>query len=179
VKDVQVSGVHLFILHEDGLRTLDITDPTKPVELSYFQARCPLTTGQTTPFAGMAVASDARLDDPLSLYILTSAGYLCVLDLTNRAAPQLIKAMPVGSVQGLRVSGKYVYLLGEYHSITIHDFSDPTSPRLVAYCDTCARSADALFFVPSDEYIHVRGVGGWLIYEVFDYGAFLPMIQRP
>jgi hypothetical protein len=102
------TGIH------GGLRIFDVSDPTGPVPVSFYQAGAYLN--------GLAVAGGHAY--------LTAGGRLHVIDVSDPADPRLTGFFDSRyGIFGLVVAGRYAYLAGAVMQIV--DVGDPTSPRLV------------------------------------------------
>ncbi|RLB90177.1 MAG: hypothetical protein DRH26_10175, partial [Deltaproteobacteria bacterium] len=121
---VKVQTGYAYVLDNNSMRILDITDINNPVKV------------------GSAACSDPR-DLVLSgnyAYIADSGEGLRVVDITDKTAPQVtatFKSMSEGSwchYESLAVNGNYAYLAGEREQqrvMDVVDISDPEAPSLV------------------------------------------------
>ena len=118
--DVVVSGDYAYVADSSaGLRVVDITDPTNPVEVGSFD---PIgsTIGLGVFFSGPYV------------YLADGLGLL-VLDVSDPTAP--IEAgfyNSIGFAVKAQVSGQYVYVAGRDGGLNIADISEPGDPQHVS-----------------------------------------------
>jgi len=113
VKRVTVEGDYAFVADIDGLKAIDISDPSAPTLLGSFTV---------FPFAlSVAVAGDHA-------YVAAASGGLVVFDVsdpTNLAIAGTLFA--IGDVRSVAVAGDHAYL-ATTSGFEVVDISDPTAP---------------------------------------------------
>ncbi|MCB2210761.1 hypothetical protein KQI52_01465 [bacterium] len=116
-RDVALTGDHAYIAtDESGLRVLDISDPTAPVEVAYSRS--------SVPALGVAIQGDYA-------YVAASYSGLRVIDISDPTAP--VEVGVCSNVQGARnvtVDGNYACVSCETAGLQVVNISDPTNPTL-------------------------------------------------
>ena len=98
---------------------LDVSDPASPRQV-----------GATRPLAGPAEAIAISQD---RAYIANGGGGLQVVDLTDPAQPQVLRAWDSpGYAEDVAVAGAFAFLADGPYGLQIVDISDPADPRPVA-----------------------------------------------
>ncbi|MFN8446171.1 MAG: hypothetical protein U0175_35605 [Caldilineaceae bacterium] len=105
-----------------------------------------LDTTEADPLQGFEIIPAPRLlhdvviDGNLA-YLSNTPGDLCIVDIHNQAAPQLISSYhfpDCSDLRDLEVANGFVYLAAGADGLLVIDVSDPTQPHLVATLDTLA-----------------------------------------
>ncbi|RMH74775.1 MAG: T9SS C-terminal target domain-containing protein, partial [Calditrichaeota bacterium] len=120
---VYVSGSHAYVADRyDGLRIIDVSDPTAPVEVGFYD------TG----------------DEARGVYVSGSHAYVAdwldglrIIDVSDPTAPVEVGFYDTGEwARGVYVSGSHAYVADDYDGLRIIDVSDPTAPVEVGFYDT-------------------------------------------
>jgi len=115
INKLYLSGNILFLMSNDGIHIVDVTNPLEIEELSFYKTK----------------VNNIFVDGEY-VYI---AGYnLKILNINNPSEPSLVSSLNTGTVDDIYVADNYVYLLGP--GILIIDVSDITSPIQVASYST-------------------------------------------
>jgi hypothetical protein len=107
--DLQVAGRYVYLTGFQGVRVLDVGDPTRPTQV-YLDIQSA---------NGLALAGRYA-------YVATNAG-LVVLDLSNPAAPTEVGRAELGSGIQVVVAGKYAYYQGG-STLVVVSLEDPIAP---------------------------------------------------
>lgn len=121
--DVKIQGDYAYIADGDfGLRIIDISDPTLPVELGVFDTPSTVT-------AVDVVGSYA--------YVIENQ-WLYVVDISNPELPSQASASNTSSVNyDIVVAGNYAYIgTGWPHGFAVWNISNPTIPFQAGFCPT-------------------------------------------
>jgi hypothetical protein len=174
ILDLSVEGSYLYLAVSDGLRIIDVTDPSNPQLIELFLS--------TYPFPIIVSGKYAYLPSPVFEegygYVKSVLKVLDISDLTNPVLisetyfdPYLFQAIATDG-QVLVLAGYAEYLWGGYYmGLLFIDISDPTSPRLLKtfyccggyYC--CGYSTSASIAIsPGRVYFANHGA----VYQVFD-----------
>lgn len=136
---------HYVYVMAGGLRIFDISNPTQPVQVGFYQPPLRDWTGYTTmasplppPPRGMDVAvqqwSEGLLTPRNYAYIAAWAAGLRVVDVTDPTAPVEVGALefePATAVTGIALGGRVVFL-ATTTGLRVVDVSDPTRPAQIA-----------------------------------------------
>jgi hypothetical protein len=98
-----------------GVLILDITNPLKPLKVSYLQAPDDVTYMMNSAFSGT------------TLYVNTG-NYLWTVDVSNPNKPKEM-ARFTGTFNSIVINGNYAFL-NRYNRITILDISNPANPEI-------------------------------------------------
>lgn len=148
----------------DGLRVLNISNPSQPYEVSYYDT--PGSAREVTLVGDFAFIADRpngvrviNVSNPLSPYevgyidtpgsaesIAISDGYafvadgtsgLRIIDISNSAAPALVTAFDTpGDGLGLTVAGGYAYVADGNYGLRVINIQNPSAPFEAGYLDT-------------------------------------------
>ena len=137
---------------EDGLRIIDISDPSGPKYSGQFN-----TSGDAQ---GVAVSGNYA-------YVADGGGGLVIIDISDPSGPRYAGQFDTSGVaQGVAVSGNYAYVADEYSGLVIIDISDPSGLKYAGQCDT---SGYARGVAISGNYAYVAdGGGGLVIIDISD-----------
>ena len=118
-----VSGNYAYVAdYWNGLRIIDITDPTNPTEGGYYD------TGGSAE--GVAVSGNYA-------YVADCWEGLRIIDISDPTNPIESGYYDTGSdAFGVAVSGNYAYVADHIDGLRIIDISDPTNPTESGYYDT-------------------------------------------
>ena len=113
---LQVSGNHLFLGLADSLKSIDVSNPSSPVQT----ASLPIPTNAlallgTTLFAG------------------TRDGRLVVLDVSNPSAPKVLATVAMSPPTTMRLSGTLLFAATGFGGMIIFDVSQPASPVMLSH----------------------------------------------
>lgn len=134
---------HYVYVMADGLRIFDISNPTQPLQVGFYQPPQRDWTGYTTlaspsppPPRGMDVAVQQQPGGPPRehAYIAAWAAGLRIVDVTDPTAPVEVGALefePTTAVTGIALGGQIVYL-ATTDGLRVVDMSDPTGPVQIA-----------------------------------------------
>jgi hypothetical protein len=121
----------------EGLRVLDVTDPTKPVEVGSLDGSVLQGT-----IDRVAVRDSRHADSGDAFAHLTlQEGWLMTLDIADPVNPHPAGAFvpPTGAIRGVALAGDYAYATGSYPEgdyrpgiLYVIDLSDPALPIEVA-----------------------------------------------
>ncbi|HAB18940.1 MAG TPA: hypothetical protein PLX89_03845 [Verrucomicrobiota bacterium] len=116
---VQVVGNLAYVAvadGEEGLKILDVSDPTRPVLVGSFDT-------SEDAFTVQVVGSRA--------YLAADAAGLIILDVSNPSSPRLLGENSIASeAYVVRVVGDLAYVADNTNGLLIFDVSDPTAPKL-------------------------------------------------
>lgn len=167
VQDIKLLGNNaLLACRDDGLRVVNVSDPTHPVPIGSYTA-----SGAN----GVAVSGDYAY--------VTDAGGVYVLDCSNPAGPVRIGSCAVpGGGYPIALDGNYVYV-GGYDSwgdpppppgvpqepaLVVINVSDPANPRLVKTLPVGHDTANGRILVSGDHLLMSLEWGGLLLIDVSD-----------
>ena len=163
-----VSGSYAYVADGSGLRVIDVSTPTSPIEVGFVDtpgdAEGVAVSGSyayvsdTLPSSGLRVIDVSTPASPIEVGRLESlhssqlavsgsyayvpvAYFLFVIDVSTPASP-----IEVGSVRldggPMAVSGSYAYVMGSYSGrLLVIDVSTPSSPFEVGSSDTAVSTA--------------------------------------
>jgi|GEM_PF-2993843 len=127
--DVEIVGNYAYVATgTGGLRILDITDPTNPIELSYF-------------YTGLKLWNIV-VDN--NLVYGASEGALTIFDVTNPAQPTLISTTEFSIHSNTRVkkNGDMLIVYIGYNYIRFLDVTDPANPETLSNYNIGGNSTD-------------------------------------
>jgi len=117
--EVYVYGSYAYVAdHVGGLRVIDISTPTAPVEVGYYD-----TGGRAM---GVVVSG-------YYAYIADCSSGFLVIDVSDPSTPFLVGSSTGDLEVGVYLSGSYAYLVGV--GLDIIDISSPSSPSEVGFYD--------------------------------------------
>ncbi|OQS06934.1 hypothetical protein THRCLA_01049 [Thraustotheca clavata] len=152
-KCVAVQGdIALVTFGRAGVRTLDVANPTSPVELGGFKD-------------DMNEARFVLLADGWGYVSFGHAG-IRILDVTNAAMPIEIAAFAHGNFDArhMALSDHYLFVAFSYGGLKVLDVSNPCTPELVGSYNFPSYAAENLFIRDRHIYIAV-GKGGLRVLE--------------
>ena len=121
VRGVYVSGNYAYVAatEKGGLRILDVSNPSNPVEVGFYD---------TWDVRGVYVSGD---------YAYVAAGNFIILDVSNPSNPVKVWSYDTeGVASGVYVSGDHAYVAAEKGGLRVIDVSNPSNPVEVGFCDT-------------------------------------------
>ena len=136
-------------MEDGGLRTLDITDPSEPIDVGV------LDLPGSYPLLSMVRADD----------YLVAASYsdgMTIVDVEDPLHPRLVAADPsIGSGSGLAISGHHVFVPARERGVEIIDIALPETPTLIGAIST---DGDAVGVAVDGSHLFVSSD----VLEVFD-----------
>lgn len=166
VKDVDIQGNYCFVAcYYSGLRILDVSNITSPVEVGFYKASNGDARGIDVDGSYAYVANNVNLliiniSDPKNPFkcgqwdysngyvndVVIQGGYayvstgmdgiLHIIDISNPALPAEAGWVDTPvTAAGIAVSGNYAYVAGCGGGLRIIDVSNPIQPREVGYAD--------------------------------------------
>jgi hypothetical protein len=171
VEDVAVLGQVAYVAdHDGGLVTADVSDPTRPRELSRL--------GFANPEFGAAIDLVAVARGERVLVFVGTTEGLFVVDATDPANPTLLgsKRYRAGkaAVEDVEVAGDFAFLALWQKGVRVLDVSDPGDPREVGRIDVDAPVYEV--HVVNQTLMVAAGPLGLLSYDLARPG--LPPLQR-
>ncbi|UCH85109.1 MAG: T9SS type A sorting domain-containing protein, partial [Candidatus Latescibacterota bacterium] len=141
------------IAYISGLRAIDISDPTNPIDLGVV-SECSAQD--------MAV-SGSRLYLAEGFY-----DRLTILDITDPLLPtELGSANLLGSEYRVAVSGSVACVATKTRGLNLVDVSDPSAASMIGHYETFYFALGTKRF---GDYLHVLGLFGWAIFDLADPG---------
>jgi hypothetical protein len=128
---VHAKGTRVYLAYGWlGLRILDMSDPSNPIEYGNLEPYEWLET--------MAVYAKGRYAYVVDVDYEYNYSVFRVVDVSNPAKPSVVGLKELGSVttRGLYVDGDTVYLATDFKGLTIVDVKDPTKPEIVSQFNT-------------------------------------------
>lgn len=157
-RGLHVAGGYAYVAHSnDGLRIVDVSDPSKPREVGFCVISTPPREAGTisTPAYGVDVVGGYA-------YVAAGLGGLRVIDVSDPSNPQEVGFCTFlasqGLAEGIHVAGNHAYVAGR-SGLFVVDVSDPTKPRQVGFFDTVGV---ALGVYVAGEYAYVAAESGGL-----------------
>lgn len=143
-QDIKVAGdVALVITPKAGLRVVDVSEPTAPTEVGFYE-----TSGIV-----LAVAVSGHI-----AYLVEKGKGLRVLDLSKPASPVEVGHLARANIWDVAVADGYAYLAADKAGLRVIDVSDPTAPTEVSYFNRAGRSiyvANGYAYVSNWEVLHI------------------------
>jgi len=164
------SGLAYVANHGDGLRILDVSDPTAPTATGFvdpggyvsdaaksgdfvFVADTTLglqvidvSTPATPSVAGGLDGDTEFVDIFKSGSLVYAADYnesIRIIDVSDRSKPTLKGSLDTGTrVEGLWIEGQHAFLAASYSGLMVLDVSDPSNPSLAGSIATPDRALD-------------------------------------
>jgi hypothetical protein len=150
VSDLYVSGGCAYVATlEDGLRVVDVSNPTAPIEIGFYNT--PGVARGVTVAGGYAYVAD---------------GYsgLRVVDVSDPAAPTEVGFYDTpGYAIEVTVAGDYAYVADHDEGLRMIDVSDPAAPAEVGSYEMGDKIRGV---VVAGGYAYVAGGGGLLVVDV-------------
>jgi hypothetical protein len=127
-QDVVARNDFAYVADGLGLRIIDASNPTAPVEVGFFDT--------DSLAVGVAVSGDYA-------YVAANDGGLRVIDVSDPSAPFEVGSLATdGFFSGITVAGSLAYVAAYVDGLRIIDISDPTSPFEVGFFDTAGQAED-------------------------------------
>jgi len=140
-----VLGNYAYLAHRwAGLRIIDVSNPSTPYEVGFFDAVDYVTAVQVS--GNYAYLADRNV------------GLLRVVDISNASAPFEVNTFYTQEARDVYVSGDYAYVINSWMGVRVIDISNPDSLSEVGFFDT-GSYARAVYF---NNYIYVADGGGGL-----------------
>jgi hypothetical protein len=151
-KDVVVAGDRAFVVGWAGFRSLDLADPSNPVELGALPAavggRVAATAGLAAVGAGQSVGSE-------------------LLDVSVPATPVPLWSLDApAAAEGAALAGSSVFLASGLEGLRVVDISDPASPVAIGALDNSGSSYSNSVAVVAQRAYLADGSGGLRIVDV-------------
>jgi len=159
VQDVEVAGGYAYVADgKGGLLIIDVSDPTSPQKLSFYDT----PIGSAIGVAVWEHYAYVAAHDYFAPYM----GVLWIIDVRDPAFPQEVGSCDIpGYAWDVTVKGNYAYVTDET-GLRIIDVSDPTSPQELGFYDILEY---ALGVAVKGDYAYVAAhVGGLRIIDVSD-----------
>ncbi|MBN2392489.1 MAG: hypothetical protein JXR84_17295 [Anaerolineae bacterium] len=151
ILDVYVVGDTAY-LAGDGLRVLDVSDPTHPAEAGFC---APVSTAKNI---------DVRGD---YAYAVSDSNLFWVIDVSNPLTPTAVSTTTLSTGHfyygGLTIEGDYAYIADMYWGMVVVNISDPFHPSVVrevtlpGYTYTVRTDGDLLYLPSADGGVHILG----------------------
>lgn len=117
VNDVTVKNNLAILSLDNGVQLVDVTDPTRPVELGAFQTAFPV--------------SETEIGDGVA-YVAGGAGGLTILNISNPSNPTLVTRLTtIGAIQ-IAPYGRYLYVADGSRGLRVIDATNPSAPIVSA-----------------------------------------------
>jgi pimeloyl-ACP methyl ester carboxylesterase len=153
---VQVVGNYAYIAKSYGLLILDISDPTKPIQLSNFY----LASGSAMD---VEVVGDQA-------FVADEYGGLVIIDVSNPAAPSRLGSFDTsGYAWDVEVVGDQAFVADDYGGLVIIDVSNPAAPSRLGSFDTTGYALEVQ--VVGDQAFVADYYGGLVIIDVSNPAA--------
>jgi len=115
---LKIHGTSMYVIDDDKLFTLDITDPLNPIILSEFD------------LGGTSIDIESIGN---TVFILSSDYSLNVIDSHNQKTPKTLKTLKVeGSPHNLAVDNSHLFISNAREGIFVYDIKNPDNPKLAA-----------------------------------------------
>ncbi len=158
--DVKIQGNYAYIpAYSGGIRVIDITDPTAPVDVSGY-----VSVTDFSDANGVAISGNY-------LYVAISHAGLDVYDITTPSTPVFVSNVDLdGYAKKVEIKDTYAYVACDLGGLQIVDISDPSNMSRVIWLDDNTR----YFGVDIEgNYVYVAGRYGMdtrmmRIYEISD-----------
>ena len=118
-------GIAYVTDYEAGLRVIDVSDPTNPVEIGWLD-----TPGQ---------ARGIRIIENFA-YIADGTAGIRIVDISNPRSPRSISYLGVGDIIDVELSGDFVFASDYEGGLRVIDISDRDNLRQVIFLDTPGES---------------------------------------
>ncbi len=123
--DITIEGNYAYVGGYNGLRILDITDKTKPIEVGRID----------TPGTARKPAINGNI-----VYLADFDSGLQVIDVSDRSNPKIISSLQTpGNTLYIEISGDYAYIADYVSGILVVDISNPLFPVITTVIDTNGR----------------------------------------
>jgi hypothetical protein len=140
---IAVSGNYAYMVNDQGLQIINITDPNHPIHAGSYATQGDLFLHTPLPGEACGVAVDG-----IYAYISNGRGFH-VIDISDPADPRLVctkqeilcnnspdNVLREGLPCKLAISGSFVYLANWDRGVDVIDISDPNSPMCIGGYDT-------------------------------------------
>lgn len=108
---------------DDGLRIINISNPTSPYEVGFF------APPGTYYFDGIAISGNY-------VYVGVTNGGLWIIDISNPSSPYLVgSCSDVDFGCDIVISGNYAYVADYSNGLQIINITNPSSPSRIGRCD--------------------------------------------
>jgi len=116
INDLEIIGDYLYVLFNNSISVLDISDPINPNEVKVIEGN----------------ATDIFVKDEYAYVITNSEDKVSIFDVSDPSNPQFVAEWNIQDINFARnifVEGNYAYTCG--HGLNITDISDPNTPVVV------------------------------------------------
>jgi len=153
VFSIAINNNHVYMSERNGIHVIDVSDPTLPQEVGFFDS-------ETIPTIGSCEIQSVEMCQGDLCTAVGNHGFV-ILDLTNPIQP-VIKASispywPVGIIS----DGQYAFLVDELNGVRIYGISDPTQPQQVGLMPT---SVGGFEFTVQDTNTRGMAIAGDILY---------------
>lgn len=181
-QSVAISGKYAYFAYgTDGLRILDISDPSNPRAVGQYDPGSVYTVEVSGKYAYIHASTGFQILDisnPSSITLLSTMGlgglgrqiaisgkyaYLCrtsnsmaIIDISNPSLPRLATTYAGGNPVGISISGKYAYVADNANGLTILDVSNPEAPSYVSSYAP-GGNANSVYVSGGNVYISIAG----------------------
>jgi hypothetical protein len=130
VMKIYVSGNYAYVAnYEEGLRIIDVSTPSAPLEVGFFEGEGGFLEGGTLTWSVYVSSNYAYVAD-------WEAG-LRIIDISNPSMPVQVGLFDTKNwAVGIYVSGSYAYVADGSDGLRIIDISNPSTPVEVGFFDT-------------------------------------------
>lgn len=151
--EIATAGDYAFVADNmNGLRVIDISDPTNPVEVGNYD-----TSGYAY---GVAITGDHA-------FVCDAYSGFKVIDISDPTNPILAGSYSsIGWARNVDIEGDYAYVAEGEGGLCVIDISDPTNPSEVGRYDTADNSNDVE--VEGDYAYVTDGYEGLYVFDVSD-----------
>ena len=127
--DIKLKNQYAYIpVYMGGIRVVDITDPTAPVDVSGF-----VNVTNDADAYGVAISGNY-------LYVAISHSGLDVFDISTPSTPVFVSNVDLnGYARKVEIKGNYAYVACDLGGLQIVDISDPANMTRVAWLDDNTR----------------------------------------
>lgn len=148
----------LFIGSQTGMHIYDNANPASPVHISTFSH---------------VRSCDPVVADDNYAYVTLRNGNTCggftnqldVVDISNLAAPKLVKSYPMGNPHGLGLDNKTLFICDGTFGLKVYDASDPLA---ISQAHLGTKPGQAFDVIPYDNIAIVTGTNGISQYDYSD-----------
>ena len=124
--EVSVVGSFTYVTDDWGLRVIDVSDPTDPIE---GVSRNP-TKGRAS---GLALMGEHA-------FLACDIGGLRIFDISEPTLPLEISVHLTEAARSVSLEGTYAFLADDIQGLGIIDVSDPTNPQEICWHETADRA---------------------------------------
>ncbi|MCK4392154.1 PD40 domain-containing protein [Candidatus Bipolaricaulota bacterium] len=149
-----------------GLRILDISDPTNPRDVGFWEAP---TGNGPRPCLGQVFVEDSLAFVTCYSRTTWERSALWIVDVSNPAKPHTVGTYDFTEViEDIFVSGNHVYVAAGEAGLRILDSSDPSNPVEVGSWSEPGCYVKDLFVSESNVYVATQGILGFSVIDVSD-----------